>query len=260
MTAVYDIYKAIDREVPFSSAESWDNCGLLCGDPSAEVKKVITALDITKDVILEAERVGAELIVSHHPVIFTPRKAVLANSPEGMLLKGGISAICTHTPFDMAPIGMNKGLFDLLNVPLGLMEKGVPLEDMGNGNAVGMVYDMKNAISPAECAKKLKEALSCTVVRFADGGKSIKRIAVCSGSGGSFLDTAAALGADALVTGDVKHDVLIDAHNNGISLFDCGHFHTERIFCGIMAELIKNAFPELEVCMAESCKDPAEYV
>lgn len=260
MTAVYDIYKAIDKVIPFSSAESWDNCGLLCGDPAAEVKKVITALDITKEVILEAQRVGAELIVSHHPVIFTPRKAVLADSPEGMLLKGGISAVCTHTPFDMSPFGMNKGLFDLLEKPLGLMENGDALEDMGNGNAVGKVYDLKYPISAAECAKKLKDALGCTVVRFADGGKSIGRIAICSGSGGSLLDNAIASGADALVTGDVKHDVLIDARNKGISLFDCGHFHTERIFCGMMAELIKSEFPGLEVSVAESCNDPAEYV
>lgn len=260
MITVRDIYKAIDKNAAFSTAEKWDNCGILAGDPEGSVTKIVTALDITKKVILEAHDIGAELIVSHHPVIFTPRRAVLADSPEGMLLRMGISAICVHTPFDMAICGMNKALFDILGEPLGLSENSSPLEDCGNGLAVGKVYDMKMPLSPADCGRRLKNALGCTVVRYADGGGDIKRIAICSGSGGSMLSDAQSLGADALVTGDVKHDVLVDAHNIGMSVFDCGHYHTERVFADVMKGMLHEAFPELDVRAAQNNTDPAGYI
>lgn len=260
MITVRDIYNEIDRHASFRTAEKWDNCGILAGDPKAEVRRVLTALDITAKVIAEAKEKHCQLIVSHHPVIFTPRKAVLADSPEGMMLAAGISAICVHTPFDMAEEGMNRGLYELLSVPLGLCGEPVPLEDMGNGLAIGMIYDMKEALSPRECASRIKSALGCTCVRFADGGKDIKRIAISSGSGGSFLFTAEEMGADALASGDFKHDAFVDAGNMGMTIIDCGHYHTERIFAPIMKGILEKAFPELEIMEAESCTDPAEYV
>lgn len=260
MITVRDIYNEIDRLIPFSSKESWDNCGMLAGDLSGKVTKIITALDITKEVIREAEEKGAELIISHHPVIFSPLKAVNADTPVGMLLSKGISAICTHTPFDMSPLGMNKGLYDLLSGPLGLMPCPVPLDDMGEGRAVGMIYELEEPLSTREAAQRAKEALGCTCVRFS-GDSTIKRIAISSGSGNGFVSLAAAKGADALLSGDLKHDSFVDSQSiDGISLIDCGHFHTERIFCTLMKNILSEAFPTLDISEARSCTDPVQYI
>lgn len=260
MASVREIYEYIDSIIPFSTQESWDNSGLLAGDPDAEVTRILTALDITIGVINEAVSEKAELIISHHPVIFTPLKTVMANSPVGIMIQSEISAICSHTPFDMSPLGMNKGLYDLLSSPLGLSEASIPLEEAGEGLSVGRIYELKKPISPEEAAKKAKAALGCTAVRFSQGGSDIRRIAISSGSGGSFVSLAQSKGADALISGDFKHDAFIDAGNAGFTIIDCGHFHTERIFCGIMKKLLSEAFPEIRITEAKSCTDPAEYV
>ena len=260
MTTVRDIYNFIDRVIPFATQEGWDNSGFLAGDPNMAVHKIITALDITNKVIDEAFSENAELIISHHPVIFTPLKAVMSDSPVGRMISREISAICTHTPFDMSPLGMNKGLYELLNKHLGLSEGSVPLEETGEGLSVGRIYELNAPLSPEEAAKRAKAALGCSAVRFSDGGREIRRIAVSSGSGGSFVKLAQKKGADALISGDFKHDAFIDSANEGFTIIDCGHFHTERIFCGIMKELLSKEFPDIKVTEAKSCTDPAGYI
>ncbi len=260
MITVRDIYNEIDRLVPFDTKESWDNCGLLAGDPDMGVTRVITALDITKDVINEAFSKNAELIVSHHPIIFSPLKSVSAASPVGMLLSRDISAICTHTPFDMAECGMNKGLYDILAKPLGLKEQSEPLEDMGEGRSIGRIYDLEMPLTAEEAAKRAKEALGCGCVRLC-GDKLIKRLAISSGSGNSMTGLALKKGADGIISGDFKHDVFIDyGLNDGLVLIDCGHFNTEKIFCKIMKDILTDAFEELEVIEAESCINPVRYI
>lgn len=258
MTTVADIYSAINELIPFDTKESWDNCGMLAGDPDKCVTKIITALDITNDVIEEAKASGAELIVSHHPVIFSPLKSVTASSPVGRLLSGGVSAICTHTPFDMSPLGMNKGLYDILSAPLGLSEDSQPLDDMGNGLSIGRIYELKSPLTSKEAAERAKKALGCTCVRFTNG-HIIKRIAISSGAGNSFIHLAAQKGADALLSGDFKHDGFIDAVNMDFTVIDCGHFHTERIFCGLMKNILSKRFSEIDIIEAKSCTDPANY-
>lgn len=260
MITVRDIYNAIDRKVPFSTAEKWDNCGLLAGDPYASVTRIITALDITCDAVREAEEKGAELIISHHPVIFTPMKSVTTDTVTGMLLRKNISAVCTHTPFDMADCGMNKGLYNILSGPLGLSQQAEPLEITGENTSIGMIYELNEQLMPSEIAARLKKALGCTCLRYIDTEKPVKRVAVSSGSGNSLAALSASKGADAFISGDFKHDVLIDAKNTGFAIFDCGHFHTERIFCRLMRELLKEEFPELDIIEAESCTDPVKYI
>lgn len=259
MITVSDIYNEIDRLAPFASQESWDNSGILAGDPNMEVRRIIIALDITNAVIDEAAAENAELIVSHHPVIFSPLKSVMTDSPVGRLLSRGISAICTHTPFDMAPCGMNKGLFDILREPLGLASEGEPLEETGDGLCVGKIYSLDKPLSSEEAAKRAKKALGCTCVRFTKG-REIKRIAISSGSGNGFISLAAAKGADALLSGDFKHDGTIDARNDDFTVIDCGHFYTERIFCGLMKDILEKAFPGIDILEAKSCIDPVDYV
>lgn len=261
MMTVKEIYDIIDGYAPFSTQESWDNSGLLAGCHSAQVTKALTALDITADVIREAAQLGAELIISHHPIIFHPLRMLDtspdAENPTAMLIRHGINAICTHTPFDMAPMGMNKGLYELLCQPLGLSTASRPLEDCGEGRSIGRIYELGQPLTAREAAKCLKTALGCTCVRYTCGDNIIKSCAINSGSGNSFVTLARELGADCLISGDLKHDALISARNMGFSVFDCGHYHTERIFMGLMKEWLSSA--DIGVTCSESCTDPAEY-
>lgn len=261
MITVRDIYNAIDRHAPFASAESWDNCGILAGDEGRPVTRAVTTLDITGDVIKEAERLGAEVIISHHPVIFHPLRQVMSASPVGMLLSKGISAVCVHTPFDMCPEGMPLGLFRLLEKPLGLIASSEELLEEQGGLGIGRVYLMERGMSPLDIAAAAKSALGCHAVRFTEPEecREISRIAVSSGAGGSLVMSALSKGAQGFISGDLRHDAFVDSYADGIALFDCGHFHTERIFCGLMRDMLSEELPGLTVISAESCTDPVRY-
>ena len=258
-----ELYDYIDERIPFSAQESWDNSGLLVGDTGREIKKVLTALDISKAVIDEAQSLSADVIVSHHPIIFRPLKRIdtseSAAVPVARLIKADIAAICTHTPFDMSPLGMNKGLYELLREPLCLSESYEPLEDLGNGNMIGRIYDIDTILPMRgrDMAKALKGIFDVRASRsFED--KLIRRIAVSSGAGNSFVEAAFEKGCDALVTGDLKLDSYISAENMGIALFDCGHYGTECIFRDIMRDILKGT--GLEVISSSAEKDPAACI
>lgn len=259
---VGDVYREINRVAGFGIQDSWDNSGLLVGDRSCCVKKVLCTLDITNDVIEEAHEKGCELIVSHHPVIFHPLKKISFNEPAGLLLKYGIAAICVHTPLDMARDGINDILVNMMKEELSLNEKTVPLEPLRRDVTIGTgrICHTEKAVLAGEMAEKLKKIFGCTVVRYFGGTKEIKKIAVCSGSGGSLLGEVIDAGCDAYVTGDVKHDVWIDAANNDISLFDCGHFYTEKPAVYYLKNVIDVNLPGIEVGVSERNVDVVRYL
>lgn len=255
MTTVKEIYDVLDKAAPFSVAESWDNCGILTGDPEKPVTKVLTALDISRRVAEEAVRNGAELVISHHPVIFTPLKSLREDDPAVILSKNGIVSICMHTSFDLAENGLNEYLCRTLGLQ---PEEGVPL-DFDEGKPIGCVCDLTHDIPCEKMAALIKTRLGCRNVRFNPTAGNIRKVGVCSGSGGSFLAGAIKNGCDALITGDVKHSVFVDAENKGITVFDAGHFYTERIFCKWACEFLSDCFPEISVSQAEACQDPCQY-
>ncbi len=259
---VGDVYREINRVAGFGIQDSWDNSGLLVGDRRSEVKKVLCTLDITNDVIEEAHEKGCDLIVSHHPVIFHPLKKISFDEPAGRLLKYGIAAICVHTPLDMAKDGINDILVNMMKEEFSLSEKSVPLEPLRRDVTIGTgrICSTDTVVSAKAMAEKLKKIFGCTVVRYFGGTKEIKRIAVCSGSGGSLLGEVIDAGCDAYVTGDVKHDVWIDAANNDISLFDCGHFHTEKPAVYYLKNVISVNLPGIEVIVSERNVDVVSYV
>ncbi len=258
MSTVKDFYNAINEFAPFSTAMSWDNSGIIVGDPDEEVSSVITALDITTETVREAHEKGVQLIISHHPVIFHPLKSLSPDSVPAMLIRYGIAAICVHTPFDMAPCGMNKGLRDILWDKLGFCD-AEPLEVTGDGLSIGMIYTLASPIEPEMAAEIIGNALGCTVVRFNRGGRVIRRLAVSSGAGGSLCALAAQKGADALAAGDFKHSDFVDSLNSGFTVIDCGHYHTERIFSGMMKGLLSPLFPDVNITETSKGDDPVSY-
>ncbi len=226
---VRDIYEYIDKIATFSLQEGYDNSGLVIGSMESDVQRVLVALDVTKEIAQEAAQKGAQLIVTHHPPIFRAIKRLDTDSVAVYLAARGINVISAHTNFDSAVMN------DLLCEKLGLSPV-LPLHTE-NGVPCGCVCEC-TPISASDMSKKIKTALGCKVVRYCDSDKNISKVAVCSGSGGVFLEDAESHGCDAFITGDVKHSVFIDAHNASLTVFDAGHFDTENIFCEKMRDIL----------------------
>lgn len=254
---VKDILDYINTISPLSTAESFDNVGLLAGNPTEKVTGICTCLDITNDIIAEAVEKNANLIVSHHPVIFDPLKSVLADTPVYNLIKNGISAICVHTNFDMSEGGVNDALLELL----GFESSDVLQEERSNGLGFGAVCDLDFAFTAKSLAEHCKNALYLESVKYSSGSKNeIRRVAVCSGSGGCFIDAAIEKGCDAFITGDIKHNLWIEAQNKGFVLIDAGHYGTEKCVSHRLAALLSRSFGEVPVFSAETEKEPCDYV
>ncbi len=251
MTTVGDVYDFIDKIAPFSLQEGYDNSGLLIGNGSARVGKILIALDVTSDVAHDAQVQQAELVITHHPIIFKALKVVDSASPIGVLLRSGVSVISAHTNFDSAV--MNRILCDKLG-----LNPYAPLH-IENGVECGFICETDGTLTAGEWAGKIRSTLGCGVVRYNDMGGCIRKIAVCSGSGGSFLGDAVKACCDAFITGDVRHDVFIDAYNSKVTVFDAAHFYTENIFCEYMCKAIAEAFPEAMVQVAPSNRDILKY-
>ncbi len=260
MYTVKDILAETDKIAPLANLHHGDNSGLLVGDADTEVTSVLTALDITCDVVREAHKKGANVIVAHHPVIYNPLYRLSEKDPACLALKYGIACICFHSPLDMADGGINDIIYDMLKEPFRLSKPDAVIEPVHpDGRGYGMVCNVNAEFSPEKAAAKLKEIFGCTVVRYTNGTRPLKRLAFCSGGAGSDLPKAIALNADGYITGDVKHDQMITALNEGISLFDCGHYHTEVIAMAYLKKRFNEDYPDLSFEIADSNTDPVSY-
>lgn len=361
MTTVGDIYRYIDKLAPFDRQESWDNSGLLIGDSGAEVERAVMALDITDPVLDEAVQRGANLLISHHPVIFHPQKKVLAGDVSYRLVREGMSVICAHTSLDVAELGVNDCLAKVIGLEdLQLLEETgreryykiavfVPEEQceqvrfamaragagslgeytdcaflspgegcfqpsakaapflgrageltrvgevkiemiVGEGELSGVVSAMQAAhpyetpaydlfensgvkrpyglgrvgslyegMGAEEFSLHVKEALDTPLIRSNRIDKQVKRVAVCGGAGASLLGAAKASGADALVTGDIKHDVWLEADRMGVLLIDAGHFATENVVVPRLKGLLQTRFSDVRFLLAQNNMDPVVY-
>ncbi len=231
MATVKDIYNFIDSIAPFESQEEWDNSGLLVGNENNEVTSILFALDATTDIVEQAIEYGADLVVTHHPVIFKPVSNVLNDSIIYKLINNGISIICAHTNYDKAVGGVN----DILCNTIGL-NSYIKIDDTCLN--IGK-YD--SPVSVDAFINTVKRTLDCTV-RYNKINKKIRNIAVCSGSGCDYLDMAKEFDCDALLTGDASHHAFLDANEMGMLLVAAGHFETENISIMPLAEKIKREF------------------
>ncbi len=241
MRRVYEIYKYIDSIAPFCSAESWDNPGLLVGDASDEINKAVICLDIDKGAADFAKQTGAQLLISHHPVIFDPLKRLGKENCVYHLVQNHMAAICAHTNLDCA----HDGVSDTLAQRLELTNIHVP-DDHSRDALFLRCGALKEAMQPETFAQYVKEHLACEGLRFVCGTRLVKNVMVCGGAGGSFLENVMQLKADAYVTGDVKHDVALSAQNAGFTLVDAGHFDTEKWIVEKLYEKLRQAFLDVE--------------
>ncbi len=239
MPTVREIFDYINSLAPFSTQESWDNSGLLLGDPDKQVSRVSLALDATQKTVSAAKAYGAELMITHHPVIFSPAKKILAGSVPYELLTCGISAISAHTCLDSAQGGVN----DTLAAIIGL-ENVTALELEGTDTPLVRIGKLPQPMSGDELAKLVSAKLGCRL-RLADAGNTISTVAVCGGSLSSLVYELIGK-ADAFVTGDLTHHYFIDAAENGLTAIAAGHFETENPVITVLADNLRNRFPNIE--------------
>ena len=255
MATVADILNLVETLAPRAMKMDWDNVGLLCGSKSTPVTKVLVALDPFEGVCAEAESWGAQLIVTHHPIIFQPLKSVTDDTSIGRsilkLCRAGISAVNAHTNLDCATGGVN----DILAARLGLA--GVEVIDPEGEHLLRMGTVQEQPLS--QFLAVVKENLGCQGLRYVDGGKPVRKVAVGGGAcSGGMLDAYVA-GCDTFVTSDIKYNQFWDARDLGLNLIDAGHFCTENPSTAYLAEKIAARFPEVEVKISETHSDCMKF-
>lgn len=232
MAKVKDFYDYLNSIAPFETQEDWDNSGMLVGDMNAEVKKVAVVLDITPEEIEKAKAIGADLIISHHPVIFSPIKSVTKGSVPYELVASSINALCCHTPLDIADGGTNDSLAELLGINVTRADD--PILRLGTVEPT----------TAENLAAKIAKALNSTV-RYADAGRPIEKIAICTGAGCSLIEAAGEI--DAFITGDASHHNFLDCVSEGITLIAAGHYETEIVVVPVLVKKLQIQFPDIEI-------------
>ena len=261
MVKVCDILEFIETIAPVHMKEDWDNVGLNCGHMDAEVDTVLVALDPFMHVCEEAKEVGAQLLLTHHALIWEPG-FVNDQTQWGKcalyLIENGIAHINAHTNMDCAPGGVN----DQLAAKLGLQNTAIiaPKGPDKDGRIWGLLRCGEIDEQPLEkFLASVKENLGCKGLKYASGGKPVRKVAVGGGACASELMLAYAAGCDTFVTSDVKYNGYWDAKDLGMSIIDAGHFHTENPVSAYMAERLQAAFPEITVKLSEKHNDCANF-
>ena len=255
MAIVNNIYAFLNEVAPVRYQMDFDNAGFLAGDGGTAVKKALLALDITDDVIAEAVELHAQLIVSHHPLIFTPLRHATIDDPAGRkvltLARHGISAICMHTNLDIADGGVNDALMAALGAEVtgGLEPAGTAAD--GSTLTCGRTGKLPKPVTMAEFLPYVAGRLYANGLRYVDCGLPVERIAVCGGSGGNMLELAAAKGCDTFVTADVKYDRFLAAKELGVNLIDADHFCTENVVIPVLQAKLQRRFPNVTFTISQ---------
>lgn len=250
-----DIMAFLDRLAPQAYAEGWDNPGLLVGDREKEIHKVFVAVDATDEVIEQAVLEEADMLVTHHPLIFSGLKSVNEDDFIGRrvrrLIKEDICYFAMHTNFDIAG--------DMA----GLVAKKLPFEnteilhETAEGMGLGRIGNLIEPMTVRRLAETVKKQLQIAdVVLYGDAEGMVKRIAVMPGSGNSEIGQAVMQGADMMITGDIGHHEGIDALAKGMMILDAGHYGLEKVFVEYMQHILTEEWKGCVHVTAEKTKQP----
>lgn len=217
---VRQIYDWLDQIAPFDTAEGFDNVGLLAGSFDTAVTDVIFGMDVNEALVTEAIEIGAQLIISHHPFIFSPIRRIDYNTPYGRtfhaVLSNQISVIAAHTNWDKASGGISDTLAAAFH-----------LTDVVSGDDFLRIGNLPVGQSAPALAKTIEETLHFAPRVYGNQDAVISRLAVAGGAYGEGATLASELGAEAFIVGEIKHHELVDACARGLTVYDAGHYATE---------------------------------
>jgi dinuclear metal center YbgI/SA1388 family protein len=248
-----DIVRPIEEFAPLALQESWDNCGFSVGNPDREAKSALIALDCTEEVLDEAIEMGCDIIITHHPLIFKGLKSITPADMAGRIvskaIKHDISIYAAHTNMDKAV----NGVSGLMANKLGLTDQE-PL----TADGLGIVGNLQEPLDAKSLIEAVKERFGAEVVRSsALLDEKISRVAVCGGSGRSFIKDAMAKGAQAYITGDITyHEFYCE---RGFMVMDIGHYLSEYDVVGLFAEILCKNFPNFAVSISRKNNNPIYY-
>ncbi len=247
---VKEYYERLEKRIPLSLREPWDNDGLMCcADESAEVRRALVTLDVTEEIVDFAIENGYDLIVSHHPLIFRPVSSMTEDHHVSRklikLLASGISVFSFHTRADKVEGGVNDCLADLI----GLSDV-TPFGESG----IGRIGTLDEEMSIEDFSYRLKEQLNAHGLQYADGYSPVHRVAVVGGSGKEEIAAAMAAGADTLVSGRIGYHEMQEASEMGINLIEGGHYFTEYPVTSFFAGELSKISPDLPIAVTDSYK------
>ncbi len=265
---LHDVCRFLDAFAPPYLAEDWDNVGLLVGNPTRPVRKIMTCLTITPGSAAEAVREQADLIVTHHPLPFRPLKRLTTETVPGRLLlqliEASIAIHSPHTAFDSAAAGINQRLAE----GIGLRNIGplVPCTEAGPPSAAdelgaGRYGQLAKSQPLAEIAEALKMQLKVAGLhRVGPAQQPVHQIGVACGAAGEFLGAARERGCDLLITGETTFHTCLEAEATGVALLLPGHYASERFAVEQLAEVLGTEFAELEIWASQDEQDPLQWV
>ena len=247
---VRDIINVIEEFAPLSIQESWDNSGLCVGSPDAPATSVLLGLDCTEELVDEAIACGADMIITHHPLIFSGLKKITPEDQIGAAIikaiKAGISIYAAHTSADKVIAGVSGAMA----AKLGLVNVSI-LDEDGDGTGLGVVGDLQQPLSAQEAVALVKDRFSLKAMRTSRPLEGqITRVAMCGGSGGSLIKAAMASGAQLYISGDISY------HNfftrEGFMIMDIGHYESEIEIVEILFSLLRKNFPTFAVRITQN--------
>ncbi|ORU00424.1 hypothetical protein D081_0947 [Anaerovibrio sp. JC8] len=239
----------MEKLAPKKLAEHWDNPGLQLGSPEQEITKILVCLDVSQPVVEQAIELGADMIISHHPVmLFKGLLSIRTDTYDGAmlqkLLSHNIAVYSAHTNLDIAQGGCN----DILAKLWGLEQvEGLAVTDPDTGDCLGRIGCLPVSVSVEDFAQKLCNTLPCNHVRLVKGGKAmVRKVALCSGAGSDLISKAVFKGADVYVTGDLKYHEAQQAFKQGINIIDAGHFATEFPMVKAVADYLRQELSSMK--------------
>jgi dinuclear metal center YbgI/SA1388 family protein len=249
---IADLASCMEALAPLALAESWDNVGLIVGDREAPLRGVLVAVDLSPEVMREAERAKADAVVAYHPPVFQPLKRLLAGDLGYEAARRGLAVYSPHTALDVAEGGTNDALADVL----GVKDRRPLRSKVPGGPGIGRVGDVA-PVAAARLAEGVKLALRLSHLLVAGSlDRNVTRVAVCAGAGGSLVDDAAAAGAQVFLAGELGHHDALRAARLGLTVLCTLHSNTERLALPPLARRMRERLPGVEVRVSEADRDP----